>query len=55
MENYMQKNLGYGKVRKVEEPVFAGANGALVMCRDMPEEYWTNLKETKSKEKGKKE
>lgn len=55
IENYMQKNLGYGKVRKVEEPVFAGANGALVMCRDMPEEYWTNLKETKGKEKGKKE
>nr|MBF0220745.1 rod shape-determining protein [Desulfobulbaceae bacterium] len=43
IEKYMQEHLGSGKVRKVEEPLYAGANGALMLCKDMPEEYWKEL------------
>ncbi len=32
--------LGGGRVNKVEEPLYAGANGALKIAHDMPEEYW---------------
>ncbi len=44
IETYMRETLGYGKVRKIDEPVFAGANGALMLCKDMPEKYWVDLK-----------
>ncbi|MBF0413922.1 MAG: rod shape-determining protein [Desulfamplus sp.] len=44
IEKYMKKTLGYGKVNKVEEPLYAGASGALMLCKDMPEEYWDQLK-----------
>ncbi|NVM22904.1 MAG: rod shape-determining protein [Desulfobacterales bacterium] len=44
IESYMKKTLGYGKVTKVEEPLYAGANGALMLSRDMPDEYWDTLK-----------
>jgi len=44
IEDYMQANLGYGKVQKVAEPLYAGANGALLLCKDMPEEYWHQIK-----------
>ncbi len=44
IENYMKKTLGYGRVTKVEEPLYAGANGALKLCKDMPDEYWDELK-----------
>jgi rod shape-determining protein MreB len=44
IENYMKKTLGYGKVTKVEEPLYAGANGALILSKDMPDEYWDELK-----------
>lgn len=44
IEAYMEKALGYGKVRKVEEPLYAGANGALLLCKDMPDEYWDELR-----------
>lgn len=40
---YMQEHLGGGQVRQVEEPVFAGANGALKIAKDMPPEYWEQL------------
>lgn len=40
---YMEKHLGGGKVVTVEEPVYAGANGALKIARDMPKEYWEQL------------
>ncbi len=40
---YMEKHLGGGHVTTVEEPVFAGANGALKIARDMPKEYWEQL------------
>ena len=35
---------GGGKVTKVHEPVFAGANGALKLAQDMPEDYWKEVK-----------
>nr|WCC90929.1 magnetosome protein MamK-1 [Desulfobacteraceae bacterium] len=47
IEQYMKKMLGYGKVIKVEEPLYAGANGALMLCKDMPDEYWDELKARK--------
>ncbi|MBF0330834.1 MAG: rod shape-determining protein [Candidatus Omnitrophica bacterium] len=37
------KELGGGKVRRVEEPVFAGANGALKMAKRMPKQFWQML------------
>ncbi|CAM2057500.1 Actin-like protein MamK [Desulfovibrionales bacterium] len=43
IEQYMQQHLGFGKVTKVDEPLFAGANGGLLLCKDMPEEYWDEL------------
>ncbi|MBF0328612.1 MAG: rod shape-determining protein [Nitrospirae bacterium] len=44
IEDYMNATLGYGRVTKVEEPLYAGANGALYLCKDMPEEYWHQVK-----------
>ncbi|MCI4624876.1 MAG: rod shape-determining protein [Candidatus Magnetoovum sp. WYHC-5] len=49
IEDYMNKTLGYGRVIKIEEPLFAGANGALLLCKDMPDEYWHELKSRDSK------
>ncbi|CAN2043134.1 Actin-like protein MamK [Candidatus Magnetomoraceae bacterium gMMP-1] len=43
IETYMKKMLGYGKVITVEEPLYAGSNGALMLCKDMPDEYWDEL------------
>jgi rod shape-determining protein MreB len=43
IEHYMQEHLGSGTVVKVEEPLYAGANGALILCKDMPDEYWSEL------------
>jgi rod shape-determining protein MreB and related proteins len=43
LEEAMRKMLGSGKVIQVEEPKYAGANGALKMAHDMPEEYWQRL------------
>lgn len=44
IEKFMQENLGYGKVTRVEEPLYAGANGGLMLCKDMPPEYWEELR-----------
>ena len=44
IEAEMKKRLGEGKVIRIEEPVFGGANGALKIAHDMPEEYWEKLK-----------
>jgi len=44
IEEEMQRTLGSGKVMRVEEPVYGGANGALKIAHDMPEEYWEKLK-----------
>ncbi len=40
----MKERLGHGRVVQVEEPVFAGANGALKIAHDMPPEFWEQLK-----------
>lgn len=40
---YMQEHLGGGQVRQVEEPVYAGCNGALKIAKDMPPEFWKQL------------
>ena len=39
IEKGMEK-VGGGKVTRVEEPLFAGANGALRSAKRMPERYW---------------
>jgi len=39
LEKGMEK-VGGGKVTRVDEPVFAGANGALKLAKRMPERYW---------------
>lgn len=44
IENDMQERLGGGKVIRIEEPIYGGANGALKIAHDMPEEYWEQLK-----------
>jgi rod shape-determining protein MreB len=35
--------LGGGKVTRVDEPLFAGSNGALKMARQMPRHFWQML------------
>ena len=40
----MVEKLGSGRVVAVEEPVYAGANGALKIAHDMPPEFWEQLK-----------
>ena len=44
IEVAMQENLGGGKVIRIEEPMYGGANGALKIAHDMPEDYWEQLK-----------
>jgi rod shape-determining protein MreB len=44
IENEMKKTLGEGKVIRVEEPMYGGANGALKIAHDMPADYWEKLK-----------
>jgi rod shape-determining protein MreB len=38
------EEYGGGKVRTVEEPEFAGSNGALKIALDMPEHFWKEFK-----------
>ena len=35
--------LGGGKVRRIDEPLFAGSNGALKMAQRMPKHFWKML------------
>ncbi len=44
IEKEMHNLLGTGKVIRIEEPVYGGANGALKIAHDMPAEYWEKLK-----------
>ena len=42
--SYMQETLsedGPAGVQRVEDPLFAGADGALALAKDMPESYWS--------------
>jgi rod shape-determining protein MreB len=43
LEETMKEMLGGGRVTHVDEPSYAGCNGALKMAHDMPEEYWKRL------------
>ena len=38
------KAIGGGTVTIVDEPLYAGANGALQLAVDMPGEYWQQLR-----------
>jgi len=40
----MVRTLGSGNVIRIEEPIYGGANGALKIAHDMPEDYWEQLK-----------
>lgn len=43
---YFEEAIGeYGptKVRIVDDPLFGGANGALELAKEMPDEYWTDF------------
>ena len=44
IEEGMLEILGGGRVIRIEEPIYGGANGALKIAHDMPEEYWEKLK-----------
>lgn len=37
------KEYGASKVTGVDDPLFAGANGALALAKDMPKEYWDQM------------
>ena len=46
IDRYLENVLSeYGKARVqvVEDPLFSGANGALALAMDMPEDYWTDV------------
>lgn len=40
----MIERLGTGKVMRIEEPTYGGANGALKIAQDMPADFWQKLK-----------
>lgn len=44
IEKAMRERLGGGKVVRIEEPIYGGANGALKIAHDMPADYWEQLK-----------
>ncbi|HEX9792897.1 MAG TPA: MamK family actin-like protein [Planctomycetota bacterium] len=44
IEAQMHAKLGSGRVVRIEEPVYGGANGALKIAHDMPADFWQKLK-----------
>ena len=44
LEEAMAKNMGGGKVVRIDEPIHGGSNGALKIAHDMPKEYWEDLR-----------
>jgi rod shape-determining protein MreB and related proteins len=44
IELLMHERLGGGRVLRIEEPVYGGANGALKIAHDMPGEFWEKLR-----------
>ncbi len=43
LETEMKERLGEGRVIRVDEPTYGGANGALKVAHDMPPEFWEKL------------
>jgi rod shape-determining protein MreB len=43
IEAEMHRTLGGGKVVRIEEPIYGGANGALKIAHDMPADFWERL------------
>jgi len=43
------EEYGGGKVRTVDEPQYAGSNGALKIALDMPQEYWNEFRSNREK------
>jgi len=43
IEEAMRERLGGGRVLRIEEPVYGGANGALKIAHDMPPANWKKL------------
>ena len=37
------EEYGKFKITTVSDPLFAGADGALELAKDMPEEYWEDM------------
>ncbi|MCA8956429.1 MAG: rod shape-determining protein [Planctomycetes bacterium] len=44
IERAMARDMGGGKVIKIEEPIYGGSNGALKIAHDMPKEFWEDLR-----------
>jgi rod shape-determining protein MreB len=44
VEDAMKERLGGGRVIRIEEPVYGGANGALKIAHDMPGDFWQKLR-----------
>jgi len=44
LEKKMKERWGHGRVVVVEEPLYAGAKGALKIACDMPPDFWDQLK-----------
>ncbi len=44
VEKAMRERLGSGKVVRIEEPIYGGANGALKIAHDMPADFWEQLR-----------
>ncbi len=44
VQREMHEILGGGKVIRIEEPIYGGANGALKIAHDMPAEFWEKLR-----------
>lgn len=44
IESEMRQRLGAGKVVRIGEPIYGGANGALKIAHDMPGDFWEKLR-----------
>lgn len=44
IERDMRERLGSGRVLRIDEPTYGGANGALRIAQDMPAEFWQKLR-----------
>lgn len=44
IENQMKERMGGGRVFRIDDPIYSGANGGLKIAHDMPKEYWQELR-----------